>query len=65
VVEVAVAIPVVVRKQTQVEVRRARGRAVVVVPRTDPVPLLDDGVPGELARRRSWWVERAAWAVYT
>jgi hypothetical protein len=65
VVEVAVAVPVVVRRQIRVEVRRSRGRAVVVTPRNGGVPVLDDGVPGELDRRRSWWIERAAWAVYT
>ncbi|HZN73164.1 MAG TPA: diacylglycerol kinase family protein [Micromonosporaceae bacterium] len=63
VVDVAVAIPVVVRRRVRVEVRRARGRAVSVAPRDD-VPLLDDGVAGTLARKRSWWVEPEAWAVY-
>jgi hypothetical protein len=68
VVDVAVAIPVVHRRisgrrTVRVEVRRARGRAVSVVPRED-VPLLDDGVAGSLARKRSWWVEPDAWAVY-
>ncbi|WP_229405654.1 hypothetical protein [Micromonospora sp. NBRC 110038] len=68
-VEVAVAVPVVTRstlgrKRVRFEVRRARGRAVAVVPRDERVPYLDDGVEGELSRKRSWWVEPAAWAVY-
>jgi hypothetical protein len=63
VLDVAVAIPVMVRRRVRVEVRRARGRAVSVVPRGE-VPLLDDGVAGTLGRKRSWWVEPAAWAVY-
>ncbi|MCW3813656.1 acylglycerol kinase family protein [Micromonospora sp. DR5-3] len=69
-VEVAVAVPVVTRsalgrKRVRLEVRRARGRAVAVVPRDEKVPFLDDGVEGELSRKRSWWTEPGAWAVWT
>jgi hypothetical protein len=64
--DVAVAVPVRtrrgVRSEARVEVRRARGRAVSVAP-LDEVPFLDDGVAGTLARKRSWWIERRAWAV--
>jgi hypothetical protein len=68
-VEVAVAIPVVIKKTFQpnrvrVEVRRARGRAVSVLPRDGELPFLDDGVSGKLTRKRSWWTEPGAWAVY-
>jgi hypothetical protein len=67
--DVAVAIPVTARRlfgrpQTRVEVRRARGRAVAVSPREE-VPFTDDGVSGTLGRKRTWWMERGAWAVYT
>jgi len=62
ILDVAVAVPVKVRQQTRVEVRRARGRAVSVTP-VDEVPFLDDGVAGTLTRKRSWWIERASWAV--
>ncbi len=67
-VTVAVAVPVVVRtrlgrRQTRIEVRRARGRAVAVTPAGE-VPFLDDGVAGTLTRKRSWWTERGAWGVY-
>jgi Diacylglycerol kinase catalytic domain len=67
VVEAAVAVPVRSRwrRAVRVEVRRARGRAVVVRPSGDGVAYLDDGVAGELTRARSWWVEPSAWAVYT
>jgi hypothetical protein len=69
VVEVAVALPVVERSllgraRVRVEVRRARGRATSVTPREEELPYLDDGVAGRLTRRRSWWVEPGAWAVY-
>lgn len=69
-VEVAVAVPVVARsllgrRRMRFEVRRARGRAVAVLPRDERVPYLDDGVEGELSRKRSWWVEPGAWAVWT
>jgi diacylglycerol kinase-like protein len=69
VVEVAVAVPITVRRPlrrpaVRVEVRRARGRAVAVTPRDGEVPFLDDGVAGSLTRKRSWWIEPGAWAVY-
>ncbi|WP_174532863.1 diacylglycerol kinase family protein [Micromonospora chalcea] len=69
-VTVGVAVPVVTRsalgrKKVRLEVRRARGRAVAVVPRDEKVPFLDDGVEGELNRKRSWWTEPGAWAVWT
>ncbi|GAB3055655.1 diacylglycerol kinase family protein [Micromonospora schwarzwaldensis] len=69
-IAVGVAVPVVTRsalgrKKVRLEVRRARGRAVAVVPRDDRVPFLDDGVEGELSRKRSWWTEPGAWAVWT
>ncbi|MEV4809509.1 hypothetical protein [Micromonospora avicenniae] len=68
-VEVAVAVPVVSRstfgrKRVRLEVRRARGRAVSVLPRDEKVPFLDDGAEGELNRKRSWWTEPGAWAVW-
>jgi hypothetical protein len=68
-VEVAVAVPVVVRRRfrssrVRIEVRRARGRAVSVLPRDVEVQFLDDGVAGSTTRKRSWWTEPAAWAVY-
>jgi hypothetical protein len=68
-VEVAVAIPVVVKKlfkntRVRVEVRRTRGRAVSVLPREGDLQFLDDGVAGSTSRKRSWWTEAGAWAVY-
>jgi hypothetical protein len=68
-VEVAVAIPVMVKKlfkntRVRVEVRRTRGRAVSVLPREGDLPFLDDGVAGSTSRKRSWWTEAGAWAVY-
>lgn len=68
-VEVAVAVPVVVKQRfkkarVRVEVRRARGRAVSVLPRDGELPFLDDGVAGTMSRKRSWWTEPGAWAVY-
>jgi hypothetical protein len=68
-VEVAVAVPRVLKQRfrgtkVQVEVRRARGRAVSVLPRDGELPFLDDGVAGSLNRKRSWWTEPGAWAVY-
>jgi hypothetical protein len=68
-VEVAVAVPVVVKQRfkptrVRVEVRRARGRAVSVLPRDGELQFLDDGVAGTMNRKRSWWTEAAAWAVY-
>jgi len=68
-VEVAVAVPVVVKQRfkkprVRVEVRRARGRAVSVLPRDGELQFLDDGVAGTMSRKRSWWTEPGAWAVY-
>lgn len=68
-VEVAIAVPVIVKQRfraqkVRVEVRRARGRAVSVLPRDGELPFLDDGVAGSLNRKRSWWTEPGAWAVY-
>ncbi|ASW53041.1 hypothetical protein [Plantactinospora sp. KBS50] len=69
-VEVAVAVPVLTRsgwtrrRRVRLEIRRGRGRAVAINPRTERVPYLDDGVAGELTRKRSWWVEPGAWAVF-
>ncbi|WP_329105385.1 hypothetical protein OG792_32470 [Micromonospora sp. NBC_01699] len=68
-IEVAVAVPVLAgsrwgRKKVRIEVRRARGRAVAVVPRDGDLPYVDDGVSGDLSRKRSWWIEPGAWAVY-
>ncbi|MEV4640736.1 diacylglycerol kinase family protein [Actinoplanes sp. NPDC049548] len=68
-VEVAVAVPVVVKQRFQkpkvrLEVRRARGRAVSVLPRDGELQFLDDGVAGSMSRKRSWWTEPGAWAVY-
>jgi hypothetical protein len=68
-VEVAVAVPQVVKQRfrgtrVRVEVRRARGRAVSVLPRDGELQFLDDGVAGSTTRKRSWWTEAGAWAVY-
>lgn len=68
-VEVAVAVPVVIRNRlrrsrVRIEVRRARGRAVSIRPHTAEVQFLDDGVAGSLTRKRAWWIEPGAWAVY-
>ena len=68
-VEVAVAVPMVVKhwfkpSRVRVEVRRARGRAVSVLPRDGELHFLDDGVGGTMTRKRSWWTEAGAWAVY-
>jgi hypothetical protein len=68
-VEVAVAVPIIVKQRfrgtrVRLEVRRARGRAVSVLPRDGELPFLDDGVAGSLTRKRSWWTEPGAWAVY-
>jgi hypothetical protein len=69
-VEVAIAVPVVERSllrgsRVRIEVRRARGRAASVTPRDTDVAYVDDGVTGRLGRKRSWWTEPGAWAVYT
>ncbi|MBB5870883.1 hypothetical protein F4553_004262 [Allocatelliglobosispora scoriae] len=68
-VEVAVAVAVTVsrplrRPTTRLEVRRARGRAVSVTPRDGDLPYVEDGVTGTLTRKRSWWIEPAAWSVF-
>ena len=68
-VEVAVAVPMIVKQRfkadrVRVEVRRARGRAVSVLPRDGELQFLDDGVAGSMDRKRSWWTEPGAWAVY-
>jgi len=68
VLDVAVALPVTTRgplgrSSVRMEVRRARGRAVSVAPAAE-IQFTDDGVPGTLAGKRSWWMERAAWSVY-
>ena len=68
-VEVAVAVPIIVKQRfrgtkIRVEVRRARGRAVSVLPRDGEIQFLDDGVAGAMTRKRSWWTEAGAWAVY-
>jgi hypothetical protein len=68
-VEVAVAVPVIIKQRfrasrVRVEVRRARGRAVSVLPRDGDLQFLDDGVGGIMTRKRSWWTEAGAWAVY-
>jgi hypothetical protein len=68
-IEVAVATPVTTRsrlgrRRLRIEVRRARGRAASVTPRENELPYVDDGVAGTLSRKRAWWVEAGAWAVY-
>lgn len=63
VLDVAVALAVRRRGRVEIEVRRGRGRAVAVEPRAE-LPFLDDGVAGSLTRKRTWWMERAAWGVY-
>jgi hypothetical protein len=68
-VEVAVAVPKIIKQRfrgtkVHLEVRRARGRAVSVLPRDGEVRFLDDGVGGSTSRKRSWWTEPGAWAVY-
>ncbi|MCP2325944.1 hypothetical protein HDA40_004451 [Hamadaea flava] len=72
-VEVGIAVPALVKRRFgrdthRVEVRRARGRAVSIAPRLaaeETLPFVEDGVTGELTRKRSWWIERQAWAVYS
>lgn len=68
IIDVAVAVPrasrsLFRRPRVEIEVRRAHGRAVAITPRVD-VPFVDDGAEGTLTRKRSWWMERSAWAVY-
>lgn len=66
-VDVAVAVPVTVgrlRKKLRIEVRRARGRAVAVHP-DDSVTFVQDGLVGELKRKRTWWIEPGAAGWYS
>jgi len=68
VLDVAVALPNLRRRpfgrpRVEMEVRRAHGRAVTITPREE-IPFIDDGVDGSLTHKRSWWMERGAWAVY-
>ncbi|WP_433053926.1 diacylglycerol/lipid kinase family protein [Dactylosporangium sp. CS-033363] len=68
ILDVAVAVPVASRglfrrSRVEIQVRRAHGRAVAIHPRAE-VPFVDDGVEGTLTHKRSWWMERGAWAVY-
>jgi hypothetical protein len=61
-IDVAVAVPVTVgrfRKRLRIEVRRAKGRAVAVHP-AGSVTYIQDGLAGELGRKRTWWVEPGA-----
>jgi hypothetical protein len=51
------------RSRVRVEVRRASGRAVSVTPDGE-VPMIEDGIDTKLNRKRAWWVERGAWAVF-
>lgn len=54
------------RAHGEVEVRRARGRAAqFTIMSDDGVPVVDDGVAGTVTKKRTWWMERDAWAVYT
>lgn len=69
-IDVAIAVPIthkpfLGRQRLRYEVRRARGRAVAVLPNDPELPFLDDGVAGTLSRKRSWWMEAGAWSVYT
>jgi hypothetical protein len=69
-IDVAVAVPVthkpfLGKAKIRIEVRRARGRAVSITPRGDDLGFVDDGVSGRLTRKRSWWVEPGAWALFT
>ena len=68
VIDVAVAIPHTKRRllggvKAEIEVRRARGRAVAITPREE-IPYVDDGIEAKLTHKRSWWMEAGAWAVY-
>lgn len=60
---IAIATPVakrgLFRRKTHIEVRRGAGRAVAITP-VDDVPFIEDGITGELGRKRTWWMERAA-----
>ncbi|MEU5872350.1 diacylglycerol kinase family protein [Glycomyces sp. NPDC047369] len=66
-IDVAVAVPVMAgrfRKRLRIEVRRAKGRAVAVHP-ADTVTYIQDGLAGQLARKRTWWIEPGAAGWYT
>ena len=68
-IEVAVAVPVLKRRLIRpaavaYEVRRARGRAVSVIPRDVDIRHVDDGVVAALGRKRAWWIEAGAWGTY-
>jgi hypothetical protein len=68
-IEVAVAVPVMRRRwlreaSVRLEVRRARGRGVSILPHAPRVGYVEDGVSGALTRKRSWWIEPGAWATY-
>jgi hypothetical protein len=68
VIDVAVAVPHAKRRllggvRAEIEVRRARGRAVAITPREE-IPYVDDGIEAKLTHKRSWWMEAGAWAVY-
>jgi hypothetical protein len=68
VIDVAVALPHSKRRllggvRAEIEVRRARGRAVAITPREE-IPYVDDGIEAKLTHKRSWWMEAGAWAVY-
>jgi hypothetical protein len=74
VVTVGIAVPSVRggrlrRRRPEIEVRRATGRAVAIIPTNASeeveIPVVDDGVHGTVRRKRTWWVEPGAWAVYT
>ncbi|MFI5959039.1 diacylglycerol/lipid kinase family protein [Cryptosporangium sp. NPDC051539] len=53
------------RAHGEIEVRRARGRAVAFTIHTDDgVPVTDDGADGTVSKKRTWWMERGAWGVY-
>jgi hypothetical protein len=59
--DVGIALP----RGPELEVRRASGRAVSIALVSAEVPFTDDTVDGTLTRKRTWWMERAAWAAYT
>ena len=50
--------------QLRLVARRARGRAMSVLPHVDSIRSVDDGVVGPITRKRSWWSEPGAWATY-
>jgi hypothetical protein len=53
------------RAAGEVEVRRARGRAVALsIASETGIPTTDDGVAGTVTRKRTWWMEGGAWGVY-